>query len=241
MPEFSSYNYVFNNPITFVDPDGMSPIDFDFEKSETKNQSIRPVENHYFSSTFVKPDGTVLEHRDDGDFRIYLVSDEQSWINGGRSKEGLSWVGLENPSHTYTPGDRISLFNYDHNVLAKPSGQIDQNYDIESYLFPGIGLYKLYKWYRFYKAYKSLKGLTKTPSKKSGGTKYVDPKNPHNNIREMPGNPNSPYPEQQKPYVIYKKNGVAYDVNGNPLQNARDPAAHIPRDKFDINKMPKFD
>lgn len=57
----------------------------------------------------------------------------------------------------------------------------------------------------------------------------------------MPGNSNSPNPAQQNPYVIFKKNGTAYDVDGNPLKSAKDPAAHIPLEKFDINKMPKFD
>jgi len=78
------------------------------------------------------------------------------------------------------------------------------------------------------------------PSKKGGGTKYTDPNNRHNNIREMPGNPNSPNTAQQEPYVIFKKEGTPYDVNGNPLKNADDPAAHIPRDLFDMSKMPKF-
>lgn len=77
-------------------------------------------------------------------------------------------------------------------------------------------------------------------SDKGGGIKFVDPKNPHNNIRQMPGNPNSPNAAQQNPYVIFKKNGVPYDVNGNPLKSATDPAAHIPLNHFDINKMPKF-
>lgn len=77
-------------------------------------------------------------------------------------------------------------------------------------------------------------------SKKGDGTVYQDPQNPHNSIREMPGNPNSPNAAQQNPYVIFKKNGVSYDVNGSPLKNASDPAAHIPLNKFDMSKMPKF-
>lgn len=56
----------------------------------------------------------------------------------------------------------------------------------------------------------------------------------------MPGNPNSPNAAQQNPYIIFKKDEIAYDVNGNPLPRATDPSAHIPVDKFNINNMPKF-
>ena len=83
-------------------------------------------------------------------------------------------------------------------------------------------------------------GWTVKPSIKNGGVVYKDPTNPHNNIRQMPGNSNSPNPAQQNPYVIYKKNGVAFDANGNPLPRATHPDAHIPVNNFDINKMPKF-
>lgn len=58
-------------------------------------------------------------------------------------------------------------------------------------------------------------------------------------MRVMPGNPNSPNPVQQKPYVIYKFNGTAYDINGNPLNSANIPEAHIQTNLFDLNKMPK--
>ena len=78
-------------------------------------------------------------------------------------------------------------------------------------------------------------------SKKSGGLVFQDPANTHNSIRIMPGNPASPNVAQQSPYVVFKKNGVAYDVNGNALKSVTDEAAHIPVEKFDISKMPKFE
>ncbi|TGK32364.1 hypothetical protein EHQ12_19240 [Leptospira gomenensis] len=78
------------------------------------------------------------------------------------------------------------------------------------------------------------------PSKKGNGVLFKDPNNPHNSIRSMPGNPNSPNLAQQNPYIIFKKDGQAYDLNGNVLSNSDDPAAHIPFNKFDITKMPKF-
>ena len=79
-----------------------------------------------------------------------------------------------------------------------------------------------------------------SPSDKPGGIIYKDPNNSHNSIRFMPGNPNSPNPAQQNPYVIYRYNGAAYDINGFPLPKGNLPNAHIPLNLFDINKMPKF-
>ncbi len=83
-------------------------------------------------------------------------------------------------------------------------------------------------------------GYIAKPSKKGNGTLYSDPNNPHNSMRVMPGNPNSPNSAQQNPYVIYKVNGISYDVNGLPLPNANTPAAHIPLRDFNLKVMPKF-
>jgi hypothetical protein len=47
----------------------------------------------------------------------------------------------------------------------------------------------------------------------------------------MPGNPDSPNPAQQKPYVKHMRNGKALGKNGNPV-SPDSPEAHIPRDEF---------
>jgi hypothetical protein len=75
--------------------------------------------------------------------------------------------------------------------------------------------------------------FTSQSSQKGGGTVYVDPANPsYNRVRVMPGNPNSPNPAQQNPYVIDLRNGQAIDVNGNQLPSTSDPAAHIPQSQY---------
>jgi hypothetical protein len=84
------------------------------------------------------------------------------------------------------------------------------------------------------------KGWITQASKKGGGTVFKDPSNPHNIIRQMPGNPNSPNILQQNPHVKFMKEGKFYDVNGKVLPNGDVPGAHIPLNLFDINKMPKF-
>jgi RHS repeat-associated protein len=72
---------------------------------------------------------------------------------------------------------------------------------------------------------------TAQPTKKGDGTEYVNPENPHDRVRDMPGNPNSPNPAQQQPYVKWQKNGQPLDKNGAPVDKD-DPASHIPRKDF---------
>src|SRR5690606_19733535 len=84
------------------------------------------------------------------------------------------------------------------------------------------------------------KGWIKQDSKKGGGIVFKDPQNPHNIIRQMPGNANSTNLLQRTPYVKFMKEGKFYDVTGKPLKSGDLPEAHIPLDKFDISKMPKF-
>ena len=54
----------------------------------------------------------------------------------------------------------------------------------------------------------------------------------------MPGNPNSEYPSQQRPYVI-DQNGGFRDANGDPIPGAtpgRMPEAHIPFELFKFRR-----
>ncbi len=74
MPGFTPYNYCYNNPVNLTDPTGMFP----------------QYDDCRIASTFIAPDGTILEVRDDGDRNIYLVHDPDNWDG---SKEGLAKVG----------------------------------------------------------------------------------------------------------------------------------------------------
>lgn len=76
------------------------------------------------------------------------------------------------------------------------------------------------------------------PSKKGGGYVLSDPNNPNNNIRVMPGNPNSPNPAQQTPYVKYQNNGTNYDQNGSAVANDS-AASHIPISAYNPSVMPR--
>lgn len=68
-------------------------------------------------------------------------------------------------------------------------------------------------------------------TKKGGGTQYVNPNNPHDRVRVMPGNPNSPNPAQQGSYVKRQIDGKFYDAQGRVV-SGDSPEAHIPLDLF---------
>jgi len=68
-------------------------------------------------------------------------------------------------------------------------------------------------------------------SDRGAGMEYVHPTNNHLRIIVMPGKPHSPFPYQQKPYVVQMQHGKALDKFGNKVaKNA--PEAHIPLDEF---------
>jgi hypothetical protein len=72
------------------------------------------------------------------------------------------------------------------------------------------------------------------PTVVTGGIEYINPDNPNDRVRVMPGNPNSRYANQRQPYVI-DQNGSFRDVEGNTIPGAapgRTPQAHIPFELF---------
>ncbi|MCI0381629.1 MAG: hypothetical protein L0207_01045 [Chlamydiae bacterium] len=68
-------------------------------------------------------------------------------------------------------------------------------------------------------------------SNNGAGMKYVHPENKHVSIRIMPGKPHSPFPYQQKSYVIQMKDGKAIDKFGKHISPSA-PEAHIPLEEF---------
>jgi hypothetical protein len=68
-------------------------------------------------------------------------------------------------------------------------------------------------------------------TERGAGMEYMHPTNTHISIRVMPGKPHSPNPSQQKPYIIQKKDGKAFDKHGNMVEQ-KAPEAHIPLEEF---------
>ena len=50
----------------------------------------------------------------------------------------------------------------------------------------------------------------------------------------MFGKPHSPWPAQQKPYVVVTKDGSFYDKFGGIHASDKNPAVHIPLEEFHI-------
>jgi len=70
------------------------------------------------------------------------------------------------------------------------------------------------------------------PTRGKGGVEYYNPKNPNEHVRVMPGNPNSPYPNSQTPYVRQRDSSGSYlDANGNRVQK-KSPDGHIPLEQY---------
>ena len=70
------------------------------------------------------------------------------------------------------------------------------------------------------------------PTKGDGGRQWVNPDNPGDRVRVMPGNPDSPNPGQREPYVRDVRNGNQWlDVNGNRIEGKtgrNSPDTHVP-------------
>ncbi|MBS1690052.1 MAG: hypothetical protein JSS96_15085 [Bacteroidetes bacterium] len=76
----------------------------------------------------------------------------------------------------------------------------------------------------------------KKTTKKGDGTLFKDPKNPQgNNFRVQRGNPKSPNPGQQKPYVKETKNGKVIDAKGNEVK-PDSKEAHTPKADYKYDK-----
>ena len=70
-----------------------------------------------------------------------------------------------------------------------------------------------------------------------GGVRYRNPNNPEQDyVRIMPGNPQSPNPAQQNPYVIDNRNGRFLTKDGSRVQGGNREEVHIPFENYRFDK-----
>jgi tetratricopeptide (TPR) repeat protein len=72
-------------------------------------------------------------------------------------------------------------------------------------------------------------------SDKCSGIVYMHPENNQTSVRVMFGKPHSPWPAQQKSYIVVQKDGKFLDKNGIS-HVSESPEIHIPLEEFDLEK-----
>ena len=223
---FNRYAYVNNNPIRFADPSGHETCDLetgvcwsdtDYSAQSRLTQQCRcnvttnmygtywsniPVGDDGFPLRNGIPDGVIIQppNGDGAGHRAYDHSD--------LAKGSMSW--LPEMILTLVAGEALALLTgqiarpFVTRLVTRSIQRSASNATRTTSAVDDVGL--------------SNRGLVPAagtrvrpagvpdewrivPTRGDGGVRYYDPTNPGNSVRVMQGNPNSPFPNSQAPYV----------------------------------------
>lgn len=151
-------------------------------------------------------------------------------------KDGNYFWGVFGIISTFIPGDELLKAWRKADNIRDGWKAVKKIFTLWNKLFTTLGGQKILN--RMPQSWKDIPG-----SKLAQGDGLYWRKDTYNNLRIMDGNPNSPYPNSQNPYVRVTKNGSRLDKYGNPV-NPNDPdfqlKTHIPLSEITDNFLDTF-
>ena len=251
------YTYCGNNPVRYVDPTGN---DFEIPNGNGETITVESIYDENGDLDYIdagEGEGITVTAEpitDDGgsgetahERHLRLQEERRERSRERREREAAAAETTENNKPEPPKPPQVATGNTpiaNSWETLNPWDVRSPNY-VERGLEPDMSLFyilsgtkiagNLFSLYNSLKLQKPPTGVPRNwlekPSKIGGGRRFIDPANPHNSVRVMPGDSKSPFPNSRNPYVRWIRNGQSLDINGNVVAK-NTPDAHIPLSIF---------